>query len=205
MHAHSLSHVRLFLWPHGLWPARLLSPCDFPGKNTRAGRHSLLQVSFLTQGSNPNLLCCRWILYHRAIWEALSSLTTTLILFILNIYFCVVYIREKKRGMLSLSTPRNIANSFPLQLFSSYREKLALSTLKREFAPIWLIWASGKSAKKTWSWLFLMLHDWGRINGAAMGCYLMTVNVLHSLHKCHFEIAVTIVLHSLGGSLKCFH
>ena len=28
----------------------------------------------------------------------------------------------------------------------------------------------------------------------ATGCYLMTVNVLHSLHKCHLEIAVTIVL-----------
>lgn len=24
-----------------------------------------------------------------------------------------------------------------------------------------------------------------------------SVNILHSLHKCHFEIAVTIVLHSI--------
>ena len=30
---------------------------DFPHKNTRMGSHALLQGIFLTQGSNPNLLC----------------------------------------------------------------------------------------------------------------------------------------------------
>ena len=38
-------------------------PWDFPGKNTRVGSHSLLQGIFLTQGSNPDLLHCRQILY----------------------------------------------------------------------------------------------------------------------------------------------
>ena len=33
------------------------------GKKTRVGCHSLLQVIFTTQGSNPDLLCCRQILY----------------------------------------------------------------------------------------------------------------------------------------------
>ena len=28
-----------FLWPHGLWPARLFCPWDSPGKNTRVGCH----------------------------------------------------------------------------------------------------------------------------------------------------------------------
>ena len=37
---------------------------DSPGKNTRVGCHALLQGIFLTQGSNPCLLHCRWILYH---------------------------------------------------------------------------------------------------------------------------------------------
>ena len=37
-----LSCVRL-LWPHGLQPARLLCPWDFPGKNTGVGCHFLLQ------------------------------------------------------------------------------------------------------------------------------------------------------------------
>ena len=33
------------------------SPWDFPGKNTGVGYHFLLQGIFLTQGSNPCLLC----------------------------------------------------------------------------------------------------------------------------------------------------
>ena len=37
---------------------------DFPGKNTGVGCHFLLQGTFPTQGSNPHLLHCRWILYH---------------------------------------------------------------------------------------------------------------------------------------------
>ena len=38
-------------------PTRLLCPCHFPSKNTGVGCHSLLQGIFLTQGSNPHLLC----------------------------------------------------------------------------------------------------------------------------------------------------
>ena len=45
-------------------PTRLLCPWDSPGKNAEAGSHSLLQGIFPTQGLNPGLLCCRWILYH---------------------------------------------------------------------------------------------------------------------------------------------
>ena len=45
-------------------PARLLCPWNSPGKNTGVGSHSLLQRIFLTQGSNPGILHCRWILYH---------------------------------------------------------------------------------------------------------------------------------------------
>ena len=37
---------------------------DSPGKNTGAGCHALLWGIFPTQGSNPGLLHCRWILYH---------------------------------------------------------------------------------------------------------------------------------------------
>ena len=37
---------------------------DSPGKNTRMGCHALLQGIFPTQGWNPGLLHCRWILYH---------------------------------------------------------------------------------------------------------------------------------------------
>ena len=37
--------------PHGLQPARLVSPWDSPGKDTGVGFHSLLQGIFLIQGS----------------------------------------------------------------------------------------------------------------------------------------------------------
>ena len=45
-----LSHsvVSDSLRPHGLWPARLLCPWDFPGKNTEVGCH------FLFRGIFPN-------------------------------------------------------------------------------------------------------------------------------------------------------
>ena len=41
---------------YGLQSARLLCPCNFPGKTARVGCHFLLQGIFLTQGSNPSLL-----------------------------------------------------------------------------------------------------------------------------------------------------
>ena len=45
------------LKPHGLQPAGLLYSRDFPGMDTGVGCHVLLQGIFLTQGSNPCLLC----------------------------------------------------------------------------------------------------------------------------------------------------
>ena len=46
----SYSVVADSLQPHGLQPTRLLSPCDFPGKDTGVVCHFLLQGVFLTQG-----------------------------------------------------------------------------------------------------------------------------------------------------------
>ena len=40
-----------------------LCPWNSPGQNTRVGSLSHLQMIFPTQGSNPGLLHCRWILY----------------------------------------------------------------------------------------------------------------------------------------------
>ena len=61
------------LRPHGLEPARVLCPWNFPGKNTGVGCHCLLQGISPTQGSNPYLL---GLLYWqadslpRATWKA---------------------------------------------------------------------------------------------------------------------------------------
>ena len=45
------------LQPHGF------CPWNSPGQNTRVGSLALLQRIFPTQGSNPGLLHCRWVLY----------------------------------------------------------------------------------------------------------------------------------------------
>ena len=50
--------------PHGLQPARLLCPWNFPGKNTGVGCYFLLQGIFLTRGLTSRLLLGRRILYH---------------------------------------------------------------------------------------------------------------------------------------------
>ena len=47
-----------FLRSHGLY-----SPWNSPGQNTGMGSLSLLQGIFPTQGLNPGLPHCRWILY----------------------------------------------------------------------------------------------------------------------------------------------
>ena len=52
----SLSHVQLFATP---WS----SPWNSLGQITGVGSLSLLQGIFPTQGSNPGLPRCRWILY----------------------------------------------------------------------------------------------------------------------------------------------
>ena len=54
----SLSVVSDSVRPHGLY-----SLWDSPGQNTGAGNLSLLHGIFPTQGSDPGLLHCRWILY----------------------------------------------------------------------------------------------------------------------------------------------
>ena len=48
---------------YGLWPARLLCPWNFPGKNTGVGYHLLLQGIFPTQGLNPGLPHCRQVFF----------------------------------------------------------------------------------------------------------------------------------------------
>ena len=54
----SHSVVSYSMQSHGLY-----SPWNSPGQNTGVGSLSLLQGIFSTQGSNPGLPHCRWILY----------------------------------------------------------------------------------------------------------------------------------------------
>ena len=72
-HVLSCSVVSDSLQPHGLYPAKLLCPWDFPGKNT-----GVSHISFSGGSSQPrdriHVSCIvSWILYHYATWEALQS------------------------------------------------------------------------------------------------------------------------------------
>ena len=58
VNSESRSVVSSPLRPHGLY-----SPWNSPEQNTRVGSFSLLQGIFPTQGWNPGLQHCRWILY----------------------------------------------------------------------------------------------------------------------------------------------
>ena len=58
---------------HGLWPARLLCPWDYPS-NTGVGCHFLLQGIFPTQGSKLRLLhLLHWQADSWACWAHLGS------------------------------------------------------------------------------------------------------------------------------------
>ena len=60
---HSVTSDSLRL--HGPWPVKApLSVGVLQGKNTGIGCHSLLQEIFPTQGLNPGLLHCSWVLYY---------------------------------------------------------------------------------------------------------------------------------------------
>ena len=56
---------------NSLWSPGLYNPWSSPSQNSRVGSHSLLQGIFPTQGSNPGLLHCRWILYQLSHRESL--------------------------------------------------------------------------------------------------------------------------------------
>ena len=64
------------LWPHRLYPARLICPENYPGKNTRLGCHFLLQRIFPTQVLNPGVPHCRQTLYHLSHQGSPGEVTT---------------------------------------------------------------------------------------------------------------------------------
>ena len=62
----SVSHFVMSdsLQSHGVQSVTFFCLWNFPCKNTGMSSLSLLQGIFLTKGSNPDFLHCRWILYH---------------------------------------------------------------------------------------------------------------------------------------------
>ena len=63
---------------------------DSPGKNTGVGCHVLLQGIFPTQGSNPGLLYCRWILYCLSHQLPFSQQTFEYLCYLMGIKSCLM-------------------------------------------------------------------------------------------------------------------
>ena len=70
------------LQPHGLY-----DPWNSPGQNTRVGSLSLLQGIFPSQGLNPGLVHCRWILYQLRLWYRLLFLFQSISWFLFSFFF----------------------------------------------------------------------------------------------------------------------
>ena len=67
--------------PHGFWPTRLLCPWGFSRQKILEWVAMLFSRGiFPTQGSNPGLLHCRWILYHLSHQSSLKILEWVAIL-----------------------------------------------------------------------------------------------------------------------------
>ena len=79
------------------YPHRLHSPWDSPDQNPGVGTHSLPQGIFPTQGSNPDLEHCRWILYqlsHKGSPNVYKSVSQIL-------HGICLYVKKKTHNILS--------------------------------------------------------------------------------------------------------
>ena len=112
----SSSVVSNSLRPHGLY-----SPWNSPGQNTGVGSLCLLQGIFQTQGLNPGLPHCRWILYQLSYQGSPIKSYQFWKLLITDLY-----------RLVSLAFPYPLPLPFllpfPLSLFLSYFSSFSLMT-----------------------------------------------------------------------------
>ena len=100
------------------------------------GCHFLIQGIFLTQGSNPCLLHCRWILFHCTTWEThlnefnsiFSVVQTPILESFLSFLFLSHMYPSWKQILLVLPSKYNSTDCFPiLTLLSSPWSKVPIS------------------------------------------------------------------------------
>ena len=101
------------LWPHGLY-----SPWNSPGQNTQVGGLSLLQGIFPTQGPNPGLLHCRWILYQL---NHMTFIESFLILWILPWLKLVNYIITFSKFLHFVYGTSKISSLFILTVIAPFK------------------------------------------------------------------------------------
>ena len=71
MYTYMWREVKVSVMSDSLWPHGLNGPWDSPSQSAGVGSHSVLRGIFLTQGSNPGLLHCRWTLHQLSHQESL--------------------------------------------------------------------------------------------------------------------------------------
>ena len=134
-----VAQLCLTLWPHELWPTRLLHLWDFPGKIIGMGCHALLQGIFPTQGSNSSLPYCRQILYHLSQQRSLNLCQ----LYLKNIHTQNLSkntldkknLKKTFRGTVLISQIRSLAFSSPLELLVSSHFPILSWSKERCFSP----------------------------------------------------------------------
>ena len=99
---------------HGLQPARLHCPWNFPDKNTGVGRHFLLQGIFLTQGLNLRLM--RWQVGSWPLSHLGSSWATQVASYIL------VATLKKEEGTDPDDTNSNVSRQYIQNIISTYNQ-----------------------------------------------------------------------------------
>ena len=114
----SLNCVQLFGTPRTIVRQASLS-MEFSSKNTGVGCHSLLQGIFPTQGSNPDLLHCRQILYCQYLFNLFGDPFSCMVP-------CISFEAEcsgekdnpcKYRIVIPPTTMQSIKNFFPQNFF----------------------------------------------------------------------------------------
>ena len=100
------------MWSHGLKPARLLCPLDFPSKNTGEGFHFLLQGIFLTtdQTHVSCISCIGRFFTTRITLEALNQVHSV----VYKLYFNEDDLKENNWSALQILS----SASFLLHLYS---------------------------------------------------------------------------------------
>jgi len=129
----SCSVVSNSLQPHGLQPARLLHPWDFPGKNTGVGCHFLLQRIFPTHGSNLGLSLCRQTLLPS---EPPGKYFRVREVMLEKKQFQAIFLFEFNMGHKAVETTRNIQQCiWPRNCYWTYTAVVVQEILQRRREP----------------------------------------------------------------------
>ena len=111
---------------NSLWPHRSYSPWNSPGENTGVGSHSLLQRIFPTQGLNPGLPHCRWILYQLS-HQGSPKLFKIMVKYSVSTYLCYVGWKALQITTLSFTSFLCFFFFFPTDLWKVEFPRILLS------------------------------------------------------------------------------